>query len=149
MAIKKKRETRDEIERYHDTIDDWLEQFGQMLLGRPSRNRMAHTIEPLHELRVTPTEVIVTADLPMTQEKAVHVTPLDDRTLEISAKMTRKISFEKFGVVHHEGEYQMFHSHTHIPVPVQMNKMKMKFKKGMLEVHLPRIHERSSLKKEK
>lgn len=117
--------------------------------GETQLDRMARTIEPLHELRVTPTEVIVTADLPMTEEKAVHVTPLDDRTLEIRAKMTRKVSFEKFGVVHHEGEYQTFHSHTHIPVPVQMDKMKMKFKKGMLEVHLPRTHERSSLKKEK
>jgi HSP20 family molecular chaperone IbpA len=149
LAIKKKRETRDEIERYHDTIDDWLEQFEQTLLGRPSWNRMDRTIEPLHELRVTPTEVIVTADLPMTQEKAVHVTPLDDRTLEIKAKMTRKVSFKKFGVIHHEGEYQTFHSHTHIPVPVQMGQMKVKYKKGMLEVHLPRLHERLSLKKGK
>jgi HSP20 family molecular chaperone IbpA len=146
MAIKKKRQMRDEIDEYRENVDEWIEQFEKTLLERPSWNKTACTIEPLRGVKVTATEVIVTADLPLTEEKAVQVEPLDDRTLEISAKMTRKVRFKELGIIHHEGEFHMFQCHTHIPVPVHMDKMKVKFKKGMLEIHLRRKHEQVALK---
>lgn len=149
MAIKKKRQTRDDIDEYRENVDEWIEQFEKTMLERPSWNKTTSSIEPLRGVKVTPTEVVVTADLPLTEEKAVQVKPLDDRTLEISAKMTRKVRFKELGIIHHEGEFHMFYCHTHIPVPVHMDKMKVKFKKGMLEVHLPRKHEQVVLKEKR
>jgi HSP20 family molecular chaperone IbpA len=89
-------------------------------------------------MKITPTEVVVTVDLPLTFENKVQVKPLDENTLEISAEMKRKVRFSELGITHCEGEFQKLHCHSRVPVPVRMSKMKIRFKKGILEVHLPR-----------
>jgi HSP20 family molecular chaperone IbpA len=98
-------------------------------------------MEPLRNVVVTPTEVIVTVDLPYTEENTIQVKPISKDTIEITAEMKRKIRFDDFGITHYEGEFQTFHCQTRIPVPVYMDKMEVRFKKGILEVRLPRKHE--------
>ncbi|MEM2393282.1 MAG: Hsp20/alpha crystallin family protein, partial [Candidatus Bathyarchaeia archaeon] len=90
---------------------------------------------------VTGNEVVVTVDLPYTEENTIEVKPISSNTLEISAKMRRKVSFDEFGITHHKGEFHRLHCQTRIPVPVHMNKMEIRFKKGILEIRLPRKHE--------
>jgi HSP20 family molecular chaperone IbpA len=63
---------------------------------------------------------------------------VDENTLEVSAQMRRKVTFKEMGITHHEGEFEKFQSRTSLPVPVHMKKLDIKFKKGMLEVHIPR-----------
>jgi len=109
-------------------------------LERPSWNRKNCTVEPLHDLKITPTEVVVTVDLPLTVKSKVQVKPLDDNVLEISAEMKRKVRFSELGITHCKGEFQKYHSHSRIPVPVDMEKMQIEYKKGLLEIHLPRKH---------
>jgi HSP20 family molecular chaperone IbpA len=89
---------------------------------------------------VTPIEVIVTADLPYTEKNAIEVKRLSDTSLEISAKMKRKIRLDDLGVIHCKGEFQKFHCHMRLPVKVDMNKMITHYKRGILEIHLPRKH---------
>jgi HSP20 family molecular chaperone IbpA len=60
------------------------------------------------------------------------------RTLEIKAKMKRKINFKDFGITHRKGEFEFFRCRTRIPVPVDMKRMKKELKRDFLEVHLPR-----------
>jgi len=90
---------------------------------------------------VTPTEVIVTVDLPYAEENKIRVKPISRDTIEILAKMKRKIRFDDFGITHYEGEFETLHCQTRVPVPVYMDKMELRFKKGILEIHLPRKHE--------
>jgi HSP20 family molecular chaperone IbpA len=63
---------------------------------------------------------------------------VDENTLEVSAKMRRKVTFKEMGITHHEGEFEKFQARMSIPVPVQMKKLDIKFKKGLLELHIPR-----------
>ena len=111
------------------------------LMDKPSWNQKACTIEPLRNIMVTPTEVIVTVDLPYTKEDTIKIKPIDNRTIEVSARMKRKIRFDEFGIIHHKGEFETLHCQTRIPVPVYMDKMEVHFKKGILEIRLPRKHE--------
>jgi HSP20 family molecular chaperone IbpA len=90
---------------------------------------------------VTPTEVIVTVDLPYTEENMIQVKPLGKNVIQISANMKRKIRLDDFGITHRRGEFQKLHCHTRIPVPVYMDKMEIRFKKGILEIRIPRKHE--------
>jgi HSP20 family molecular chaperone IbpA len=83
----------------------------------------------------------VTVDLPYSEENTVQVKPISKDTIEISAKMKRKVSFDDFGITHYKGEFQKLHCQTRIPVPVYMDRMEVRFKKGILEIHLPRKHE--------
>jgi hypothetical protein len=51
-------------------------------------------MEPLRDIMVTADEVIVTVDLPYAEQNTIEVKPISKDTIEISAKMRRKISFD-------------------------------------------------------
>ena len=141
MESRKKRSILDIIDEYFEGLEEWAERFRETLIERPSWNQKTCTIEPLRDIMVTPTEVIVTVDLPYTEENMIQVKPLDRDTLEITGRMKRKIRFDDFGITHYKGEFQTLHCHTRVPVPVHMERMEVRFKRGILEVHLPRKHE--------
>jgi HSP20 family molecular chaperone IbpA len=71
----------------------------------------------------------------------VKVEPVGSNSLEITAKMNRKIRLDDLGITYCRGEFQRFYSHMLIPVQVNMKKMRVQYKKGILEIHLPRKHQ--------
>jgi HSP20 family molecular chaperone IbpA len=146
VSIKKRRSIMDIFDDYFEDFGKEIERQRERLLETPSWNLKTSTIEPLRNMIVTPTEVVVTVDMPLTKESSVQVKALDENTLEISAKMRRKMTFEELGITHHEGEFRKLSCYSHVPVPVQMDKMKISFKKGIVEVHLPRKRRRQRAK---
>lgn len=141
MPTRRKRSIFDVIDEYFEDLEEWTERFRETLVERPSWNQKTCTMEPLRDIIVTPTEVIVTVDLPCTEENMIQVKPLGKNVIQISANMKRKIRLDDFGITHHRGEFQRLHCQIRIPVPVNMGKMEIRFKKGILEIHLPRKHE--------
>ncbi len=141
MPIRRRRSIFDIIDEYFESLEERVKRSGETLIERPSWNQKTCTVEPLRDIMVTPTEIIVTVDLPYAEESTIRVKPIDKDTLEILAKMRRKIRFDDFGITHYEGEFQTFQCQTRIPVPVYMEKMEIRFKKGFLEIRLPRKHE--------
>lgn len=141
MSARRKRSFIDIMGEYFENLEEMAERLEELLLEKPSWNQKTCTMEPLRNIMITPAEVIVTVDLPYTEENTIRVKPLDKDIIEISAKMKRKIRFDDFGITHYKGEFQTLHCQTRIPVPVYMDKMEIQFKKGILEVHLPRKHE--------
>lgn len=127
-----------------DLINDYIEEFEILseemgrVFERPSWDARSCCIEPLCSVFVAPDEVVVTADLPNTRPDTIKVEQVDHDTLEIRAEMKRKVSFEEFGIAHRKGEFSFFHCQTRIPVAVDAKRMKTQFKRGILEVHLPR-----------
>lgn len=140
MAIRKKRSFSNLIDEYFTDLEEWVEKFGETIIERPSWDLRNCSIEPLREIIVAPAEVLVTVDLPFTDKNAAKVKPVGKNSIEVSAKMRRRIRIGDLGVTHCKGEFQKFHCHVRIPVPVNMNKMDVRYKKGILEVHLPRKH---------
>jgi len=129
----------DLIRDYIEDIEALAEEFLEpAFTERPSWDVRSCCLEPLCSVFVTPDEVIVTADLPNTNPDTIEVTPISADTLEIRAEMRRKIRFDEFGITHRKGEFQFFRCQTNIPVPVNMDHIKKEFKRGILEVHLPR-----------
>jgi len=140
LPKKKKRPLSDIIDAYSHSIEEWIEEFGEILVEKPSWSFKDCTIEPLRHMMVTPTEVVVTVDLPFTSREDVKVIAMGKSMLEISAKMRRKIKFKELGIHYCEGEFQSLHSQLRIPLPVEIDKMKTSFKRGILEIRLPRKH---------
>lgn len=102
-------------------------------------NVAAACIEPLHNLTVAAAEVILTIDLPYVNQKEVKLTCPANDVVEIYAVTNRKITFKDLGVKHRHGEFTCYHARIRIPVPIDENGIKMHFKRGVLEVHLPRL----------
>lgn len=141
MSERRRRSIFDLIDEYFENLEEAFSRLKESMLERPSWDRKTCTIEPLRDIIVTPTEVIVTVDLPYTEENTIRVRPVSKDSIEISAQMRRKISFNDFGMTHYKGEFQTFQCQTRIPVPVYMDKMEVRFKRGILEIRLPRKYE--------
>ncbi len=137
-SIKRKRSFLDIIDDYFENLEEEFERWRETLVDRPFWDQRNCTIEPLRIMKVTPTEVIMTVDLPLTEEKTVKVKTIDKRTIEISAEMKRKMRIEELDLKHYKGEFYGLHCHSRVPVPVQMDKITTHFKKGILEIRLPR-----------
>ncbi|MCZ2855611.1 MAG: Hsp20 family protein [Candidatus Bathyarchaeota archaeon] len=136
---RRRRTILDLIREYIEDIEALSEEFMEpSFVERPSWNARTCCLEPLCSVFVTPDEVIVTADLPNTNPDTIEISPTDADTIEIRAEMKRKIRFDELGITHRKGEFQFFHCQTNIPVPVNMNIIKTEFKRGILEVHIPR-----------
>ena len=136
------RRRRDLFELMRDYFEDW-ETFADELLKsvmteRPSWDIESCCLEPLCNVFVSADEVVVTADLPNIDPKTINVEAVNANMVEIKASMKRKIRFHDFGITHREGEFSSFRCNVRIPVPADMKKMETKFKRGILEVHIPR-----------
>jgi len=139
MSTKRRR---DFFELMHNYFEDW-ETFADELLKsammeRPSWDIKSCCLEPLCNVFVSVDEVVVTADLPNINPKTIKVEAVNANMIEIKAGMKRKIRFHEFGITHREGEFTSFRCHVNVPVPVDMKKMEKKFKRGILEVRIPR-----------
>lgn len=135
---RKRRSLFDILGEYFEELESWIERVTESSLERPSWDERECCIEPLCNIFVGPSEVIVTADLPYAEASTVKVEPIGEDAIEIMAKMKRKVSFGDFGITYREGEFSMFRCQTRIPVPVDMERMEIRFKRGILEIHLPR-----------
>jgi HSP20 family molecular chaperone IbpA len=126
------------IDEYFEDIEKWADQVRETLSEKPCWDLKTCAIEPLREITVKSTEVVVTVDLPYANEKTVRVEAVDASSLEIFAEMKKKIRLTELGVTHRKGMIQRFHAWIRIPVKVNMDKMKIQQKKGILEIKLPR-----------
>jgi len=140
MSTRRRRSIFEIINEYFENLEEWTERFREGLIEKPSWDHRACTMEPLRDIMVAPTEVIVTVDLPYAEENRIRVKPVGRDTIEIFAKMKRKIRFDDFGMTHYKGEFQTLHCRTRIPIPIDIDKMEVRFKKGILEIRLPRKH---------
>jgi HSP20 family molecular chaperone IbpA len=102
-------------------------------------NIAAACIEPLYNLMVGVTEVVLTIDLPFVNQNRVKLGCPADDVLEIDAETSRKITFRELGIKHRHGEFTRYHARIRMPFPIDETRMKKKFKRGVLEVHLPRL----------
>ena len=104
-----------------------------------SWNEAAQCIEPLYNIAVGSSDVILTVDLPYVNRDEVTLKVPADDTVEILANTKHRITFADMGVKHRGGQFKCYHARIHMPVPVLESGMTSKFKRGVLEIRLPRI----------
>ena len=138
MSIKKRQSISERIDEYFDDMERWADQLRETFVEKPCWDLKTCAIEPLREITVTPSEVIVTVDLPYAKKETVKVKAVDAASLEIFAEMRRQIHLGELGVTHRKGVIQRFHGWIRLPVAVNMHKMKIQPKKGIIEIRLPR-----------
>jgi HSP20 family protein len=85
-------------------------------------------------------EIVVKADLPGLDQKDVEVT-VQDGTLTIRGERKEEKEEKKEGYYYAERSYGAFVRSLPLPRGVEADKVKATFKKGVLEVHLPKAKE--------
>ncbi len=131
----------DKKKQLFETMDEYFKRaefmFERALM--PSWNEAAQSIEPLYNISVGSNEVIVTVDLPYVNHEEVTLKLPADDMVEVSANTKRRITFADMGVRHRGGQFKSYHARIHMPVPVVESGMTSKFKRGVLEIRLPRL----------
>ncbi|HID17618.1 TPA: Hsp20/alpha crystallin family protein [Candidatus Bathyarchaeota archaeon] len=97
------------------------------------------SIEPLHNVLLKSDEVVVTIDLPYVDLNRIEVRAIEDDRIEVLARTKQTICLGNFGLKHRSGEFTCYHTVIRIPAPVDRRKLTYKLKKGILEIHLPRV----------
>ncbi|KYH40099.1 MAG: heat-shock protein [Candidatus Bathyarchaeota archaeon B63] len=121
-----------------DELEEIAEEMFERLLERPSWDITTQSLEPLCDVFVRSDRVIVTADLPKVDPRSIRVRGISDDLIEITAKMRVKVNFEDWGVTHRRGEFSCFSCRVPLPVPVDMSGAEARFRRGILEISLPR-----------
>jgi HSP20 family protein len=85
-------------------------------------------------------EIVVKADLPGLDQKDIEVT-VQDGTLTIRGERKEEKEEKKEGYYYSERSYGAFVRSLPLPRGVDADKVKATFKKGVLEVHLPKAKE--------
>lgn len=127
-------------------MDEYMEElrrradefFESAFPERPRWDVESHSLEPLSSVYVAADEVVVTADLPYTKPETVVVEAVREDLIEITAEMRGRLRFHDFGVAHRDGDFNRLRCQARIPVPVDTGRMKIQFKRGIIEIHLPR-----------
>ena len=131
----------DKKKQLFETMDEYFKR-AEFMFERalaPSWNEAAQSIEPLYNISVGSNEVIVTVDLPYVNHEEVTLKLPADDTVEVYANTKRRITFADMGVRHRGGQFKSYHARIQMPVPVIESGMTSKFKRGILEIRLPRL----------
>jgi HSP20 family molecular chaperone IbpA len=123
----------------YDVVDEYFKRI-EYLFESPFAsgwNEAVQSIEPLYNIAVGSTEVIVTVDLPYVDPQQVTIKIPTNDTIEINANTRRQITFADLGVRHRGGQFKCYRARIHMPVPVESG-MTSKLKRGLLQIHLPR-----------
>ena len=131
---------REYIEAFEEYVDHVI---SRSFLERPSWDVSTASIEPLSNVEVTPSDVIITADLPFAKPDTIEVNIIGDNLVEIRAEMRRRVRFDEFGIRHFSGEFSRFHTHIRTPVCLEPRITAMDFKAGVLRVRIPRRFSRT------
>lgn len=122
----------EELERRADEF------FESAFAERPRWDVESCSLEPLRSVSVAADEVVITADLPYTKPETVKVEAVSEDLIEIVAEMRGKLRFDDLGIAYRDGEFNCLRCKARIPVPVDTGRMKIHFKRGIIEIHLPR-----------
>ena len=104
----------------------------------PSWNTETCCLQALSNVFVTTKEVVVTADMPNIEPETVKVEAVDEKIIQITAKMKKKVRFADLGICHRQGEFSALRCQDRIQVAFDSEKMKIAFTGGILEVRFPR-----------
>ena len=104
----------------------------------PSWNTETCCLQALSNVFVTTKEVVVTADMPNIEPETVKVEAVDEKVIQITAKMKKKVRFADLGICHRQGEFSALRCQDRIQVAFDSEKMKIAFTGGILEVRFPR-----------
>ncbi len=102
-------------------------------------------LEPLFEVEDREDEILVTFDLPRVKKEDVEVHTTRD-TLEVTARMSDAVCWERWGVVQKKIAFQSFRKLIHLPEPIEPDRAEASLKNGVLRISLPKLRQKVPIK---
>ena len=94
-------------------------------------------LEPLCEVEDRDDEILVTFDLPRVIKENVEVNTTEN-TVEVIAKMSNAVAWDRWGVVQKKITFQSFRKQIRLPEPLEPEKARASLRNGILMITLPK-----------
>lgn len=141
-------EKKDVLQRLHKSVKELQRRFDELLaprrdvrLGlRSLWDGDACCLEALGEVEETETEYIVTIDMPMVNKEDIEILVMDDH-LAVQAKMREEVHYERWGTIQRQIRFQRLAKKVPLPRNADSDKIRATFRKGLLEIRVPKIKE--------
>jgi HSP20 family protein len=141
-------EKKDVLQRLDKSVKELQRRFdelfaprGEVRLGlRSLWDGDACCLEALGEVEETETEYIVTLDMPMVNKEDIEILVMDDH-LAVQAKMREEVQYERWGTVQRQIRFQRLAKKVPLPRDADSDKIQAAFRKGLLEIRVPKIKE--------
>ena len=128
-------------------FDDFFGEFGlEPSWARGERGGGLAAFSPRVDVTESAKEVAISAELPGLDEKDVTV-EVDDTAVTIRGEKKEERETKEKNWTRREQSYGSFHRVVPLPVAVDGSKAKARFKKGVLNVTLPKREERAARRK--
>lgn len=115
----------------------WFEEIDAMLRDLSPSWHSRGCLEPLIHITEGEEEILISADLPCVRKEDIELY-CTENAVEIRAKMSRQVRFERWGTVQREITFNSFRRSIALPAEVIPEEAKASFKGGILEVRLPK-----------
>lgn len=115
----------------------WIEEIDALLRDLNPSWHFVGCLEPLIHITEGDEELIISADLPCVKKEDIELF-CTEGAVEIRAKMSRQVKFERWGTVQREITFNSFRRSIALPAEVIPEKAKASFKGGILEIRLPK-----------
>lgn len=102
-------------------------------------------LEPLYEVENLDDRILVTFDLPRVKKEDVEVHTTRN-TLEVTARMSNAVCWERWGVVQKKIAFQAFKKQIRLPEPIEPEQAEATLKNGVLRIAMPKIRQKVSIK---
>jgi HSP20 family protein len=102
-------------------------------------------LEPLYEVEDKGDEILVTFDLPRVRKEDITIHTTED-TVEITAKMSNAVCWERWGVIQKKITFQAFRKHIKLSEPIEPERAEASFKGGVLRITLPKVRRKVLIK---
>jgi len=109
-------------------------------------NIMKTPLKPTSELKETKDELIVKMGMPGLKKSDINLN-VSENAIEVRAHKEEAQQTKKKGVFEKKESYKGFYTAYPLPAKVLPDKSKALYKKGVLEIHLPKAIKGKSMKK--
>jgi len=124
------------IKRIRREIDRMISEVEEAMT-KPLISFERRCLTPLYEIRDSEDELILYVDLPKVRSKDdISVTLAEDKVI-IDAKISSPISFGDIPIYSGQN-YNRYYAEIRLPVPVEAKKTRASYRRGILEIRLPK-----------
>jgi HSP20 family protein len=95
-------------------------------------------LEPLYDLNDKEDGILVTFDLPRVRKENVVINTTED-TVEVIAKMSDAVCWERWGSIQRRTTFQTFRKLIRLPEAIDPERASASFKNGILRIRLPKV----------
>jgi len=128
------------FERIRREIDRAFRELEETIWGeeRPMFDLTRRCLEPLAHVREEEDRIIVTVDLPYVRRKEDINVSVSGNNLVIEAKMRRSVQYSTLAGVYRDLSFDTYRKVIKLPENVEPSKAVARFKRGILEVVIPK-----------